>query len=145
VTIWIAILCGGVGGSVRGVLALYRGTLGWLQLRRQLHQSQPHGPRQRFASAADWNAELIGMAAQVLIGALVGALLTKTGTVTGIPGAMLAGVSAPAILTQLSQVKLAPAAVAAESAPEPSSTPVITIVGGTSVDGPEAEGAAHGG
>ncbi|MDX3193823.1 hypothetical protein PV458_35945 [Streptomyces sp. MN03-5084-2B] len=103
-TIWIATACGGVGGSIRGILALYRGIATWLQQRRTLHGS-PLG-RPRLAEAADWTAELVGMAAQIVIGALVGFFLTNSGTVTGVSGAILAGVSAPAILAQLGEVRL---------------------------------------
>ncbi len=104
-TLWIATLCGGLGGSVRGVLALYRGTAVWLQRRRDVHQSGAGGPRPRLADAADWSAEFVGMAAQVMVGCLVSAFLTRMGTVAGVSGAVLAGVSAPAILAQLGQLK----------------------------------------
>ncbi|MET8850710.1 hypothetical protein [Amycolatopsis sp. NPDC004625] len=103
-TIWIATLCGGVGGSIRGILALYRGITTWLQQRRTVLGS-PLG-RPRLADAADWTAELVGMAAQIVIGGLVGFFLTNAGTVTGVAGAILAGVSAPAILAQLGEVRL---------------------------------------
>ncbi|WP_410608182.1 hypothetical protein [Amycolatopsis sp. lyj-109] len=103
-TIWIATLCGGVGGSIRGILALYRGITTWLQQRRTVHASPV--PRPRFAEAADWTAELVGMAAQIVIGALVGFFLTNAGTVTGVSGAILAGLSGPAILAQLGEVRL---------------------------------------
>ena len=137
-TLWTAALCGALGGSVRGVLAFYRGIVTWVQHRREVHQAGPGGPRSQFADAADWNAELIAMSAQILIGCLVSAFLTNAGTVTGVSGAILAGISAPAILSQLGQVRLT-----YRLATEESGKPIVLTSGAR--DDTEPEGAAHGG
>ncbi len=146
-TIWTATLCGGLGGSIRGVLALYRGIATWLQRRRDVHRS--HLDRPRFVEAADWNAELIGMAAQIAVGGLVGFCLINTGTVTGVSGAILAGVSAPAILAQLGELKWTHHLVT--DTPGTEITPVILTAGPEKEDATatktevESERAPHGG
>ncbi|MFG1645567.1 hypothetical protein ACGFMK_35245 [Amycolatopsis sp. NPDC049252] len=146
-TIWVATLCGGLGGSIRGVLALYRGIATWLQQRRNVHGH--HLDRPRFAEAADWTAELIGMAAQIAVGSLVGFFLTNAGTVTGVSGAVLAGVSAPAILAQLGELKWTHQLVTETSGHEVA--PVILKAGPekdsvpTTVAEAESERAPHGG
>ena len=138
--LWIAVLCGGLGGSVRGLLAVYREIVAWLQSRREMHQARRRGRRPRFAEAADWQAELIGMAVQILFGSLVSGFLTYAGTVSGFAGAVLAGVSAPAILAQLGQVRLS-----YRLAVEDSSEPIVLTAGTDPEGGAEPKGAAHGG
>jgi len=139
VSLWIAVLCGGLGGSVRGLLAVYRDIVAWLQARRELHQKRRRGRRPRFSHATDWPAELIGMAVQITIGALVSGFLTYAGTVSGFAGAVLAGVSAPAILAQLSQVRLT-YRLAAEDG-----EPIVLTAGTDTEDDTEPKGAKHGG
>jgi hypothetical protein len=79
---------------------------GLRELEKDVHDTVDRHPVRRAGRlGSDWGAEFVGMAAQVMIGCLVSAFLTRMGTVAGVSGAVLAGVSAPAILAQLGQMK----------------------------------------
>jgi hypothetical protein len=96
---------GALGGSIRGVLAMYGAVETWVLKRRKQHEVGGSGVKVPLSQDADWPAELTAAAAQIVLGALAGILLYRTGTVTTAIGVILGGISAPAILYQLGQVK----------------------------------------
>lgn len=103
-SMWQAALFGGLGGTVRGLLAFYHLIGEWHHARRRHLSSCETGPRKRLAESIDLAAESIAMAAQVTLGAVAGVILSETDTITGVAGAILAGAAAPAILSQLGQL-----------------------------------------
>jgi hypothetical protein len=124
---WLVALLAGLGGSLRALLIFYNQIGAWQRARRDRHTAGRRGDRPPFAHCVDWEAELIGMASQVLLGAVAGGILSWTGTVTGVAGAILAGAGAPAILAQLNQVQSIHDAVVGPQKPKHQEGPSDTI------------------
>lgn len=96
---------GALGGSIRGVLVMYGSIEAWVSSRRKQHDSGSPSTKIPLSQSADWPAESTAAVSQIILGALAGILLYRTGTVTTVMGVILSGISAPAILYQLGQVK----------------------------------------
>src|SRR3712207_1615296 len=107
----MAILYGAIGGSIRGLLAMYGHIERWLEVRREQHRGRRRRTPAQFSRSADWSAELVGTAVQVLLAMIAAAVLFATGTVSTVVGLILGGASAPAILAQLGQVRAVSRAV----------------------------------
>jgi hypothetical protein len=95
---------GALGGSIRGLLAIYGAVEQWVLIRRKQHADSA-ATKVALRKSADWPAELVATGAQLALGALAGILLYGTGTVTTVMGVILSGISAPAVLYQLGQIK----------------------------------------
>lgn len=132
VSMWAAALFGGLGGSVRGFLAIYHLIGTWQQLRRRDLVACQGGSRKRLADSLDWPAESIAMASQIVLGAVAGLILSETHTVTGVAGAILAGAAAPAILGQLGQLRSVHDVVSGEPETKQARTSGDTISEGVS-------------
>ncbi|MEV6023569.1 hypothetical protein [Streptomyces sp. NPDC052036] len=101
------VLLGAVGGALRGVLDFYIQFVNWRSA-RSAHRRLPPGedsatPRVRdyFDPAVDVVAALV----HSTIGAGLAVLFGRTGQISGPYAAIVVGISAPVILTQLSRVQ----------------------------------------
>ncbi|OLF18147.1 hypothetical protein [Actinophytocola xanthii] len=107
----MAIVYGAIGGSLRGLLAMYGHIERWLEVRREQHGRRRRRTPARFSRSADWPAEIVGTAVQVLMAVVTAVILYGTGTVTTVVGLILGGAAAPAILAQLGQLRVVSQAV----------------------------------
>jgi hypothetical protein len=107
----MAIVYGAIGGSIRGLLAMYGHIERWLEVRREQHRSKRRRTPAQFRRSADWAAEIVGTAVQIFLAMIAAAVLYGTDTVSTVVGLILGGASAPAILAQLGQVRAVSRAV----------------------------------
>jgi hypothetical protein len=100
----MAIVYGAIGGSIRGLLAMYGHIERWLEVRREQHRRRRRRTPAQFSTSADWSAEIAGTGVQIVLAMIAAAVLYSTDTVSTVVGLILGGASAPAILAQLGQV-----------------------------------------
>jgi hypothetical protein len=101
------ILLGAAGGALRGLLDAYNRFLDW-QSDRRAHRQSPTGQGSetpRFQDYFDPVADPIAAAVHSAMGAGAAVLFGTTGQVSGAYAAMIVGLSAPVILTQLGRVQ----------------------------------------
>lgn len=121
------ILLGAAGGALRGLLDAYNRILDW-QADRSAYRQLPAGEEgepPRISQYFDPVAAPIAALAHSLMGAVVAVLVGTTGQINGAFAAILVGISAPAILTQLGRIP-----------------PVSNAVTGASPEGTGVEGDA---
>ncbi len=121
------ILLGAAGGALRGLLDVYNRFLDW-QSDRRAHRQSPAGQRgevPRFADHFDPVADPVAAVVHSGMGAGAAVLFGTTGQISGAYAAMVVGLSAPVLLTQLGRVQSvadavngAPQAGTAEALPE---------------------------
>lgn len=128
------ILLGAAGGALRGLLDAYTRFLDW-QSARRAHRQLPAGQVSeppRFQDYFDPVADPVAAVVHSAMGAGAAVLLGTTGQVSGAYAAVVVGISAPVILTQLGRAQsvsdavtgapqpgLDPAGVGADAAAEP--------------------------
>ncbi|MFC9643511.1 hypothetical protein ACFTZF_33925 [Streptomyces mirabilis] len=101
------ILLGAAGGALRGLLDTYNRFLDWQSDRRahrQLPTGQENEPR-KFQDYFDPVADPIAAIVHSAMGAGAAVLFGTTGQVSGAYAAIVVGISAPVILTQLGHVQ----------------------------------------
>ncbi|MBG0852549.1 hypothetical protein I2W78_12045 [Streptomyces spinoverrucosus] len=133
------ILLGAVGGATRGALDLYIQFLNWRSARsrhrqpgqgQSLERGEPQAVGQeppvapRFLDYFDPAVDLTAAVVHSAMGAAVAVLFGVTGQISGPYAAIVVGISAPVILTQLARIQSVSEAVgqgagAAESATQP--------------------------
>ncbi|MFE5243924.1 MULTISPECIES: hypothetical protein [unclassified Streptomyces] len=113
------ILLGAAGGVLRGLLDAYNRFLAWQSDRRARRQSPTgqEGEPARFQDYFDPVADPIAAVVHSALGAGAAVLLGTTGQVSGAYAAIVVGISAPVILTQLGGVQSVSDAV--NGAPQP--------------------------
>lgn len=101
------ILLGAAGGVLRGLLDAYNRFLAWQSDRRARRQapSGQEGEPARFQDYFDPVADPIAAVVHSALGAGAAVLLGTTGQVSGAYAAIVVGISAPVILTQLGAVQ----------------------------------------
>jgi hypothetical protein len=104
------VLLGAAGGSVRGLIEIYNHFTHWRAARHQFRQQQRSGAAEasaapQLASYLDAVPETVALVIHTSLGAGAGFLFTATGQVTGAFAAIVVGASAPALLTQLGQLR----------------------------------------
>ncbi|SDC54344.1 hypothetical protein SAMN05216505_102519 [Streptomyces prasinopilosus] len=101
------ILLGAAGGALRGLLDAYNRFLNW-QSDRRAHRQSPAGQGNeapRFQEYFDPVADPVAAVVHSAMGAGAAVLFGTTGQVSGAYAAMVVGLSAPVILTQLGRVQ----------------------------------------
>jgi hypothetical protein len=132
------ILLGAAGGTLRGLLDVYNRFLDW-QSDRRAHRQLPAGEETeppRFQEYFDPVADPVAAVLHSAMGAGTAVLFGTTGQISGAYAAIIVGISAPVILTQLGRVQsvsdavtgASPTAVGAEStvgeaSPQPAPLP----------------------
>lgn len=99
-------LLGAAGGSVRGVIDLYTSVLTWQEARRSFRAEPPSAEEEAppFSRFFDPFADSIAICIHVAMGAGVAVLLGSTDQISGAYAALISGISAPAILTQIGRI-----------------------------------------
>lgn len=99
-------LLAAVGGSLRGFLELYRQTMAW-QAARHKHRERAGKRKDRpaFSAYYDLVADPVAAMFHTLLGAGAGALFAALDQISSSWAAVVVGASAPALLTQLGNVK----------------------------------------
>lgn len=101
------ILLGAAGGALRGLLDAYNRFLVW-QSDRNAHRRLPAGQvgaPPRFQEYFDPVADPIAAVVHSALGAAAAVLFGTTGQVSGAYAAIVVGISAPVILTQLGRIQ----------------------------------------
>ncbi len=129
------ILLGAVGGALRGALDLYIQFVNWRSARsrhRQPGQGQPPEqdlPAPRFLDYFDPAVDLTAAVVHSAMGAALAVLFGMTGQISGPYAAIVVGISAPVILTQLARIQsvseaVGPGPVESSAQPVPAVAPV---------------------
>ncbi|MEU1184248.1 hypothetical protein ABZ464_42890 [Streptomyces sp. NPDC005820] len=117
------ILLGAAGGALRGLLDVYTRFLDWQSARRSHRRSPAGQPDElpRFREYFDPVADPVAAVVHSAMGAGAAVLFGTTGQVSGAYAAVVVGISAPVILTQLGRVQSVSDAVtgASQNGPEP--------------------------
>ncbi|MHB9847860.1 hypothetical protein ACSYGO_01295 [Streptomyces krungchingensis] len=114
------LLLGAAGGAVRGIMHAYDCMTEWLSGRQQYRLTpdpDAEGPPS-FKAFYDVGGESIAAVVHALLGALVAGLLGTSGQVSGGFAVFAAGASAPLVLVQLKNSRLAGAVLGEGAAPE---------------------------
>ncbi|MEU1408680.1 hypothetical protein ABZ471_41490 [Streptomyces sp. NPDC005728] len=101
------ILLGAAGGALRGLLDAYTRFLDW-QSARRAHRGLPSGQESeppRFQDYFDPVADPVAAVVHSAMGAGAAVLLGTTGQISGAYAAVVVGISAPVILTQLGRAQ----------------------------------------
>ncbi|MFI1459054.1 hypothetical protein [Streptomyces roseus] len=142
------ILLGTAGGLLRGVLDLYTRFVSWQADRRVHRQSTAEGVAQgtppQFGAYFDPAVDIVAAALHSVLGAGAAVLFGTTGQISGEYAALVVGMSAPILLTQLSRIQTVNEALtgdrqlagAAEAVTELGAPPAIGVVSAGGADGP---------
>jgi hypothetical protein len=106
------LILGAAGGSFRGLVDLYNEITRWQQDRRIHRLKKKRSEAPRLKEYVDAIPDTVAGLAHIFLGAMVGLILGKSGQVSGAYGTILAGAAAPALLTQLGQLKVINNAIA---------------------------------
>jgi hypothetical protein len=101
------ILLGAAGGLLRGLLDVYTQFMSW-QVDRRVHRQVPteqEGDAPQFGEYYDPVADPIATILHGAMGAGAAVLFGTTGQISGAYAALVVGMSAPMLLTQLSRVQ----------------------------------------
>ncbi|WP_189908572.1 hypothetical protein [Streptomyces capillispiralis] len=101
------LLLGAAGGALRGLLDVYIRFLDW-QADRRAHRRSPadqEGQPPRFADHFDPVGDSVAAVVHSAMGAGAAVLFGTTGQISGAYAALVVGISAPVILTQLGRVQ----------------------------------------
>lgn len=125
------ILLGAAGGALRGLLDVYSRFLDW-QADRRANRQLPTGQESeapRFQEYFDPVADPIAAVVHSAMGAGAAVLLGTTGQVSGAYAAVVVGISAPVILTQLGRVQSVGDAVGGAATREATPAEEVTAAG----------------
>ncbi|MFG3208312.1 hypothetical protein [Streptomyces tendae] len=125
------ILLGAAGGALRGLLDVYSRFLDWQADRRANRQlpTGQGGEAPRFQEYFDPVADPIAAVVHSAMGAGAAVLLGTTGQVSGAYAAVVVGISAPVILTQLGRVQSVGDAVGGAAPQEGTPAEEVTAAG----------------
>ncbi|MFE2586423.1 hypothetical protein [Streptomyces sp. NPDC059378] len=99
------ILLGATGGVLRGLLDAYARFLDWQTDRRTHRQTGREGEPPRFTEYFDVGVEPLAAVLHSAMGAGAAVLFGTTGQISGAYAAIVVGMSAPGLLTQLSRIQ----------------------------------------
>ncbi|MFG3002410.1 hypothetical protein [Streptomyces calvus] len=101
------LVLGAAGGALRGLLDVYIRFLDWQADRRAHRRSPPEqaDPPPRFADHFDPVGDSVAAVVHSAMGAGAAVLFGTTGQISGAYAALVVGISAPVILTQLGRVQ----------------------------------------
>ncbi|MPY38163.1 hypothetical protein FNH09_45235 [Streptomyces adustus] len=99
------ILLGATGGVLRGLLDAYARFLDWQTDRRTHRQTGREGEPPRFTEYFDVGVEPFAAVLHSAMGAGAAVLFGTTGQISGAYAAIVVGISAPGLLTQLSRIQ----------------------------------------
>lgn len=113
------LLLGAAGGAVRGIMHAYDCMTQWLNGRQQYRLAPDPGADgpPTFGAFYDVGGESIAAVVHALLGALVAGLLGTSGQVSGGFAVFAVGASAPLVLVQLKNSRLAEAILGESAAP----------------------------
>ncbi|MEU3614294.1 hypothetical protein ABZ725_18500 [Streptomyces sp. NPDC006872] len=131
------IVLGAAGGLLRGALDVYTRFIDW-QADRRLHRQSmaagaaTEGELPRFQGYFDPIADPVAAVVHSLMGAGAAVLFGTTGQISGAYAALVVGISAPMLLTQLGRIQSVNEAVTGERQPaEPTEPAGVVGAGGT--------------
>ncbi|MFB7784037.1 hypothetical protein ACFC1D_15185 [Streptomyces vinaceus] len=139
------ILLGTAGGLLRGVLDLYTRFVSWQADRRVHRQSTAEAAAQgappQFGAYFDPAVDIVAAALHSVLGAGAAVLFGTTGQISGEYAALVVGMSAPILLTQLSRIQTVNEALTGDRHPagavtEPGAPPTIGVASAGGADGP---------
>ncbi|MFJ8804318.1 hypothetical protein [Streptomyces sp. NPDC102487] len=138
------LLLGAAGGAVRGIMHAYDCMTEWLDGRQQ-HRHSPdagaEGPPS-FGAFYDVGGESVAAVVHAVLGALVAGLLGTSGQISGGFTVFAAGASAPLVLVQLKNSRLADAILGEGAAPAAAgASPSGSLAGNGSSAGPVTDSA----
>lgn len=139
------ILCGAAGGLARGALDLYTRFMSWTA-DRHAHQlaarsGTAQGQAVRFTAYFDVPVDIAAAAVHAVMGAGAAALFGSTGEISGKYAAIVVGMSAPVLLTQLLRIQTVNEALTGERQPAGTSEPAAQAVApAVTTPTPEAQG-----
>ncbi|MFD9463135.1 hypothetical protein [Streptomyces sp. NPDC060027] len=113
------LLLGAAGGAVRGIMHAYDCMTEWLNRRQQYRLAPDPGAEgpPAFGAFYDVGGESIAAVVHTVLGALVAGLLGTSGQVSGGFAVFAAGASAPLVLVQLKNSRLAEAVLGEGATP----------------------------
>lgn len=119
------LVLGAAGGALRGLLDVYIRFLDWQADRRAHRRSPPEqaDPPPRFADHFDPVGDSVAAVVHSAMGAGAAVLFGTTGQISGAYAALVVGISAPVILTQLGRVQSVSEALPARPPPRRPSAP----------------------
>jgi hypothetical protein len=97
------IVLGAAGGLLRGAVDLYTRFVSWQAVRLACLQSGNSAPR--FREYFDPSTDIVAPAVHTVMGAGAAVLFGTTGQISGAYAALVVGMSAPMLLTQLTRVQ----------------------------------------
>ncbi|WP_158812853.1 hypothetical protein [Streptomyces rimosus] len=128
----LLILVGAAGGTLRGIIDAYNCLMEWQDARRFQRQhsddAESGNGRLRFSDYFDPVADPIALVVHAVMGGGAAALFGMTGQINGVYATFAVGASAPALLTQMAQLRFVSEAVA--GAPQPTSEAVASAEAG---------------
>ena len=117
---WLLLLLGAAGGSLRGLVDVYNQTMAWQEARREhrraVAQEEETGEPPRFREYFDLIPDSVAAVVHMGLGAACAVLFGLSGQISGVYAALVVGVSAPTLLTQLGRIQTVGEAVAGNAA-----------------------------
>ncbi|CAL9648873.1 hypothetical protein SUDANB176_06556 [Streptomyces sp. enrichment culture] len=115
------LVLGAAGGALRGLLDVYVRFLDWQADRRVHRRSPPEqvGPPPRFADYFDPVGDSVAAVVHSAMGAGAAVLFGTTGQISGAYAALVVGISAPVVLTQLGRVQSVSDALTSQPVAQP--------------------------
>ncbi|MFD7283530.1 hypothetical protein ACFV80_42715 [Streptomyces sp. NPDC059862] len=140
------ILLGAAGGLLRGAVDLYTRFVSWQTARRACRQSARQAPR--LQEYFDPSTDIVAAVVHTVMGAGAAVLFGTTGQISGEYAALVVGMSAPMLLTQLSRVQAVNEAVTGDRQPADAAEATAEIgvpsaAGAVGVGGADGSGAAE--
>ncbi|MFC8511618.1 hypothetical protein [Streptomyces sp. NPDC057257] len=112
---WLLVLLGAAGGSLRGLVDVYNQTMAWQEARRAhrkaVAQEEDTGEPPRFREYFDPIPDSVATVVHMGMGAACAVLFGLSGQISGVYAALVVGVSAPTLLTQLGRTQMVDEAV----------------------------------
>lgn len=109
------IVLGAAGGLLRGAVDLYSRFVSWQTVRLDCRQSARQAPR--FQEYFDPSTDIVAPVLHTLMGAGAAVLFGTTGQISGEYAALVVGMSAPMLLTQLTRIQTVNEAVTGDRRP----------------------------
>jgi hypothetical protein len=139
------ILLGAAGGLLRGVLDVYTRFVSWQTDRRAHRQLVAAGASQgespKFQVYFDPSVDAAAAVVHSVMGAGTAVLFGTTGQISGEYAALVVGLSAPMLLTQLGRIQTVNEAVTSDRQPAGATEPAAESVAPSAADGVGASGA----
>ncbi|MBE8473128.1 hypothetical protein [Streptomyces justiciae] len=117
----LLLVLGAAGGSLRALVDVYNQTMAWQEARREYRRAadgEGDDPPPRFGDYFDPIPDAVAALVHMGMGAACAVLFGLSGQISGVYAALVVGVSAPALLTQLGRVQTVGEAVTGPPVPQ---------------------------